>query len=166
MIDLRQKKMVIVFSGIAVTFFILSFVLYMPLVGQIKKKSIETKALEMELLKARNIVNFMKTMGSETRLVTEDNLPIATDTLMKQGEVYHIDFISTKPGEPIRENAYVMLPIDIVLESGYPELGDFLGSLDHLGNCVVKVDEFETAPSANDPSKLKTRLTLNIYVLR
>ena len=166
MIDLRQKKSIIVFSGIAIIAFILCFILYIPLVNQLRVKSNETRALEAELLKARNIVNFMKMARSQLQLVTEDNLSVATDTLMKQGGLYHIDFISTNPGELIREKVYVMLPIDIVLESGYSELGDFLGSLDNLGNSVVKVNEFDVAPSMSDPSKLKTRLTLSIYALR
>jgi Tfp pilus assembly protein PilO len=166
MIDLRQKKLIIVFSGIAIIAFLLCFILYIPLVNQLRAKSKETRALEAKLLEARNIITFMKTMGSELALVTEDNFSVATDTLMKQGGLYHIDFISTKPGAPIREEVYVMLPIDIALESGYSELGDFLGSLDNLKNSVVKVNEFEVAPSMSEPSKLKTRLTLNIYVLR
>jgi hypothetical protein len=166
MIDLRKKKLIILFSGIAIIVFILCFILYIPLVKQLRIKNNETRALEAELLKARDIVTFMKTTGSNLKLVSEENSSVATDTLMKQGGLYHIDFISTNPGEPIRETIYVMIPIDIALESGYSELGNFLGALDNLGNSIVKVNEFEVAPNMSDPLKLKTRLTLNIYVLR
>ena len=166
MMNLHKKKLIIVFSGIAIIAFSVCFILYLPLVNQLKMKNNETKALEAELFKARNIAALMKTMGSRPQLATEEDLSVVTDTLMKQGGIYHIDFSSTKPKEALREKAYVMLPIDIVLESGYSELGNFLGSLDNLENSVIKVNEFEVAPSTSDPLKLKTKLTLNIYVLR
>ncbi len=158
--------MIIIFVGIAIIGFILYLILYMPLVRQLKVKSNETKAQEAELLKARNIVTSMKTTGSKAQLVTEDNLSIAIDELTKRGKLHNINFVSVKLGELIRETVYAILPIEMVLESGYLELGGFLGSLDELQKSVVKVNEFEVLPQASEPSKLNTRLMLNMYILR
>ncbi|MFA5275538.1 MAG: type 4a pilus biogenesis protein PilO [Candidatus Omnitrophota bacterium] len=165
--DFSKNKLIIISAGIAIGGFILFFILYIPLARQLSLKSNEAKTLEAELSKARGTVAFMKTAASRQQLVNEESLSVATDELIRRGGLYHINFVSTKPGETVREaEAYAMLPIDIVLDSGYTELGDFLGSLDSLEKSVVKVDEFDLAPSTSEPSKLRVRLTLDMYVLR
>lgn len=158
--------MIIISVGIAIIAFIFYLILYRPLVRQLKLKSNETKAQEAELLKAQNIVTSMKTIGSRPELVSEDNLSIAIDELTKQGKLHNINFVSIMPGELIRETVYAILPIEMVLESGYLEFGGFLGSLDELEKSVVKVNEFEVSPQGDEPSKLNTKLMLNMYILR
>ncbi|MGA2775025.1 MAG: type 4a pilus biogenesis protein PilO [Candidatus Omnitrophota bacterium] len=166
MISFNRNKLIIISVGIAIAGFILCFVLYMPLVRQLRLKSNDAKTLEAELFKARDTVAYMQTVASRQQLVNEENLFVATDELIKRGGLYHINFVSTRLEEPRREAVYVMLPIYIVLESGYSELGDFLGSLDNLEKSVIKVDEFDLAPSTSEPSKLRAKLTLDMYVLR
>jgi len=163
--NFSKYKFMIVSCGIAVIVLILGLVLCLPLANQLSKKNKEAKTQEVELLKARDAIVFMKTMGSNLQLVTEENLPSAVDMLIKQGKLYHVDIISTNPQEPIQGKAYSMLAIDLVLESSYSDLCDFLGALDSLGNSVVKVDKFEVALSS-DPARLKTKLTVNVHVLR
>jgi len=166
MVNLGKYRRIILFSGIGVFVIILCFILFSPLLRQMRIKKNEMKKIESELSRARKIVSNLKKMHQKPELVNEDNLSVATEKIMKQGELNRINFVSTTPKEPVRKDDYVMVPIDITLESGYQELGNFLGSLDSLGNCVVKVDSLEVTPSANDPSKLKTNLTLSVFVLK
>lgn len=166
MIELNKQKLNIIFAGIALIVLILCFILYMPLARRLKAQVNETKTLEVELINARNIVTSMTRVETRTDWTTEDNLPIATDELVKLGGRCNVNFASIMPGELVRGDVYGMLPVDIILVSGYSELGNFLGALDGLKKSVVKVNEFEVYPSKTEPSKLKAKLTLNMYVLK
>jgi Tfp pilus assembly protein PilO len=167
MINFNRNKPVIISASVIIAGFILFSFLYRPLLKDLKLKGNEARTLETQAVKARDIVAFMKTaVNSSQQLVNEENLSLATDELIKRGASYHLNFVYTQPGQPVQESVYAVLPIDIVLDAGYSELGDFLGSLDTLTKSVVKVQAFDLAPSTSEPSKLRIKLTLNMYILK
>lgn len=166
MINLEKNKFKIIISGIAIIACILFFILYLPLVGQLKIKGNETKAIELELFKARNIAASIKTMENNIRLATGGDFNVVLGSLMKRGRLYHVNFISTKSGDPIQDKLYTMFPINFTLESGYKDIGNFLGSLDSLSNSIIKVSEFRITPILGETAKLKTTLTLKMYLLK
>jgi len=50
------------------------------------------------------------------------------------------------------------------IESTYEKLGVFLGSLDDLEKALVRIKSFDITPDKEDPSKLTTDLSVEIYL--
>jgi Tfp pilus assembly protein PilO len=139
----------------------------MPLMKELRKHYLECKSLEADVLDARNVITLVDKTYAERVLIKEKDISQAIDKLTRHGKLEGINFISINPKE-IRKKAdsrYKILPIEMEIESGYEQLGAFLGSLDDLEKGLIKVKSLYVVPNKEDPSRLMTDLVVDMYLL-
>lgn len=165
--EIGQRELVIAVSA-AVVFIALGsyLILFAPLLTKIKAKYLECRSVEQGVAACRNIINSAGDVYGAKVLMTEKSVHRAIDELTRHGRAKGINFISIKPQTvtSAKNPRYKILPVSIMVESNYAELGIFLGSLDELEKSLVKVKSFDIKPDSDDPSKFLTDVALDIYL--
>ena len=141
-------------------------IIYQPLLRQLKIQGSTAKTMENELAEARSLINTAKTQGGEERLIKEEEVSRAIDELTREGKLKGINFISMtpRPTEKSADFRFQILPLEIETESTYEALGLFLGSLDDLKGSLMTVASFNAASQRQEPSKLRAKLNLRLYL--
>ncbi len=142
------------------------FLLYAPLIRELRAKRLEFKTCETDLFSARNIIESVKTKEIKGILITEEDIPFAIDELTRHGRLKDINFISMTPGkiEKPKDSQYKILPVEMQTESSYKKLGVFLGSLGELKKSLVTIMSFDIVTLKEDPSRLRTELIVNMHL--
>ena len=145
---------------------ILFLLLYLPLMNRLKIRGSECRSLEAEANQARTSLGTLKKAPPAKSLITEGEISLAIDELTKQGKSEGVNFISITPRqtEKSEDSKYRILPIDIEAESSYEALGRFLGSLELLREGLMTVGSFDVSPDSRKPSRIRTRLTVSLYL--
>lgn len=153
-------------SAIAVMGLGLYSFLYSPLSHQLSSAHRECSAIESEVLHAQDSISSLKLRPPRKGLIAEEEISQAIDELTKGGKSKGVNFISITPRqiEDVKESSHKACPIDIEIESTYEQLGTFLGVLDELGNSIVTITNFNIISAKEGLSKLKTKLTLTMYI--
>ena len=162
----RGKYWIAAGSGAVLLLFGYYLFFYRPLTLELGKKARESREIE-NLVTAAHVHSLPAGHeGDEDKLISEESVSTAIEELTAQGKIMGINFLSiaSRQREHAEGKAYSVLPIEMELESSYEALGRFLGSLEGLHRCLVTARTFESLPANNDPSKLKTRLTVNLYL--
>jgi Tfp pilus assembly protein PilO len=162
-IKLTQKNLVLAAAAIIVVIALVAYFLFLtPLVGQIKKKHLECKAIESNVIECRNII---ETLGKGGRLLLpEEEVSYTIDELTRLGKARGVNFVSMIPQKIEKSGQYRILPVEIQLESTYRQLGSFLGSLDNLEKGLIRMQSFDVTSGKDDMSKLISDLILEVYI--
>jgi len=162
----KEKLMLIIPVIVIMAAMAVYFVVFAPLLEESRKKYIECRTVESEVLKVRAIIKAAGEIEGRRILMTEGDISQVTDELTRHGRSKGVDFISIDPGEAQKEKGsdYKILPIKMEIESTYEQLGTFLGSLDDLEKGLVTVESFSIIPDTNDAARLSTDLVVDIYL--
>lgn len=163
----RERYWVAIGAGVIFLLFGYYLFLYRPLALELGKKAKESREIENIVSSARVDTGSQVREGIERKLISEESVSAAIEELTAQGKMVGVSFlsISSRTRERAEGRAYSILPIEMELESSYEALGRFLGSLEELHKCLVTVRTFEAIPdSGTDAAKLKTKLTVNLYL--
>ncbi|GEM_PF-4819536 len=145
-------------------------VFYAPLAGKLHQAALRCVALEKEAVVVRSAAVSLKGSGGTSsggrRLLSENEISSAIDELTKAGKAHRVRFSSLTPRDASTDtgSGYRTLPVEIEAESGYKELGIFLGDLENLPKGLVTVESFDLTPDSRNPSIFKTRLSLDLYL--
>jgi Tfp pilus assembly protein PilO len=164
----KEKLRIVVWGSIALVVLVVYLSLFVPLIKTLGSKYRECKNCETDVIDARNLINSVRLQETMSAILTEDDVALAIDELTRLGKVKGIDFISMTPREKRKEKgaSYGILPIEIETESGYKDLGIFLGSLAGLRDSLTTVSSFRiTAHKKDDASKLRAKLVIDMYLL-
>lgn len=166
--ELTRERLTIIIAGATlVVLFGLYLFLYRPLISKCRQAGLECRGIEREVLLAREaITSFLNQNISEKHLISEEDVSLAIDELTKQGRSKGINFVSITPEQIKKAENYPckVLPIEMKTESTYKELGIFLGSLDDLEKSLITVRNFSLTSDKKDPSKVETKLVINMYL--
>lgn len=162
----KQGFIAAVSAVVVIAIFLIYTFVYMPLIHKLKTSYLECKLCENQLADARNIIGLAGKTNSDKILVAEKDALLAMDELTKHGKEMKVDFVSMKPGDIAigSDGDYKTLPIDMDIEASDEQFANFLGSLDNLKKAVIKVKSFDAIPDEKDRTKLKARLTVNMYL--
>ena len=143
--------------------------IYHPLLHSLKTQSSACRLVEDELTQARRMIASFKAGGKERVFIPEEEVSLAIDELTRVGKFEEISFISVTPRDSEKPEGpqpqpYKVLPLEMETESTYEALGRFLGSLGELKNSLITVENFNVTPSPEDPSRLRARLKVHLYV--
>ncbi len=165
--ELTKERLIIIIGG-AITLVALGtyFLLYAPLIRELRAKQLEFKTCETDVFNARNIIGSVKAGETKGVLITEQDIPFAIDELTRYGRLCVINFVSMTPKEieKAKDSQYKILPIEMHIESSYKKLGVFLGSLSTLEKSLVTIRSFNVVTLKNDPSMLETGLVVEMYL--
>lgn len=166
--ELTKEKLIgIIVGGVVIVGFGLYLFLYGPLITRLKTAHLECKTLELDTLQAQSKTISLKTTDVRKGLLAEEDISLAIDELTRQGKLKDINFISMTPKE-IKESEdflFKILPIKTEIESTYKGIGRFLGSLEGLEKSLVVVRDFNITPDEGNPIMLKTKLTVDMYLV-
>ncbi len=163
------KKPILIGSGVLLAAFFYA-VFYAPLAGKLHQAALRCFALEKEAAAVRSAAASLKSSGAAASggrmLLSENEISSAIEELSRAGKMHKVRFSSITPREASADtrSGYRALPVEIEAESGYQELGIFLGDLENLPKGLVTVESFDLAPDSRNPSLFKSRLGLNLYL--
>ncbi|MCQ9206417.1 MAG: type 4a pilus biogenesis protein PilO [Omnitrophica bacterium] len=166
-IELTQERLIIAIVTVGALIALAVYLIFFaPLMMKLKTEYLKCKAAENEVIECRNIIAVSGRVYGKRVLMTEKGLSRAMNELTRHGKTKGIDFISINPGKINKEKGsrYKILPIEMEIESAYEEIGTFLGSLDDLEKCLIKVKSFKMSLSAKDPRKITTHLIVDLYL--
>jgi len=139
--------------------------IYQPLLRRIRIKAAECHSLEPQVLQARKNVSILAIKGHEKNFIGPDEIASAIEELTQRGRAKGVTFLSFTPRQvEKKEEGYQILPIDMEIESPYRAIGNFMGGLDTLEKCLVTVRRFDIVPLSDKADKIRTRLTVNLYL--
>lgn len=139
--------------------------IYQPLLKKIRVKAAECHLLEPQVLQARKNVSILAIKGREKNFIGPEEIASAIEELTQRGRAKGVTFLSFTPRQIEKKGAgYQVLPIDMEIESQYRDIGNFIGGLDTLDKCLATVRNFYITPLSDKTDKVKTRLTVNLYL--
>lgn len=167
-VELTKDRLIIVVSAGAV-FIVLGacLIFYAPLIRELRKKHLECKSSESQLLQARNIIESKGQRRKVRVLITEKEVSQAIDELTKHCGLMGVNVISISPKE-IREeqgSQFKILPIEMEIKAAEQKFAASIGSLAELEKCLIKVKSFDLVVDAEDKAKLKAKLVLDIHLV-
>ena len=129
-------------AGIFLLALFLFFLVYLPLGLRLQKAGEEISQLQSKLEAARETI--ASTEGSPLHLPEQKEVSSLIEELTEFGKGLGADFRSIRP-QQIQQTSlgYQLLPVEIVIESSYQELGLFMGSLRELKGGVATVSQFQ-----------------------
>ncbi len=167
---ISRKKLIFIGSGLLLAGSLGIYgILYRPLIHKLKTDFAQCAATEKEVARARAAVASLKSLKSERsnpELLPESEIPAAINELTQEAKSKKIRFITLTPGQPSETTGTStrVLPVEIEAESGYRELGNFLGSFERLPKGLFTLKGFEIFPDSKNPLALRSRLSLNLYL--
>lgn len=160
-----DKKTIIIIVGIAAA--VIAFVLMAaPLFKEVRSMGIEVKVLEQEMASVRQAIQLKGKFRKKGDLLTGQRLSRAIGEISRTGTVKNINFLSVSPQKVIKTQGskYPILPIRMVLQSEYKDLGLFLRALEGLKQSIVTVRSFEIRSGGQVPSQIRTDLVIELYL--
>ncbi len=167
MIEFIKEKRTVIVAGIAVAAIGIYLTIYAPILSKLSLKKKECLALETILSESRSdIADFLKKGGMKKELTQEEAVAFLVGEITRLGKEKGLSFVSVAPKSIVESSAavYRILPVEVIVESSYSELGEFLGLLDDLEKGVVTVAGFKIAPRSGNTSRLRSELLLNLYL--
>ena len=141
-------------------------ILFRPLQTELGVKGREAKTEETKAEEGRSIIDSMRRSQVRSGLLTASEMSLAIEELTRRGKELGIEFISMSPGEPVKEpdSVYEIIPVRLELLSNYEDVGFFLGMLDELDSGLATVSDFAATPEPGVSSRVKTSLTIHMYL--
>lgn len=162
----KQRLPLIVGGASLVIFFVTYLFLFQPLVHQLKVQASECSRTEAEVAEARSHAFIFKDRPLKKSLITESEATVAINELTRRGNLKGVEFVLLTPKkiEKPAGQAFRILPIETEIKSTYENLGNFLGSLDEMEKSLITVGSFTASLDPEEVSKVRTHLTLYLYL--
>lgn len=160
-----DKKTIIIIVGIAAA--VIAFVLMAaPLFKEVRSMGTQVKVLEQEMASVRQAIQLKGKFRKKGDLLTRREVSLAIDEIGKTGVLRKITFLSIIPRKITKAQGskYPVLPIRMVLQSEYKDLGLFLRALEGLKQSIVTVRSFEIRSGGQVPSQIRTDLVIELYL--
>ncbi len=151
-------------AGAALALVVLYLSLYAPLIHQLRVQGGACRLAEFEVNQARNVIQAFKAREIEKSLLSDAQVSETLEQITRHGNEIGVTFLVVTSHTPEEKENYRILPIDMELESAYESLGQFLGDLDDLKGSLITVKDFVVTSKKDDPLKLDTRLSLDLYL--
>jgi Tfp pilus assembly protein PilO len=121
--------------------------------------------LNNEINDMRNLMDAVKKFELRNPLANEETVSVAIGELTQRGMEAGVEFSSINSGDVRVEKALncKCLPLAIKLESDVKAISAFMGVLDNLEKSLVKVKSFNIRRKGDDPSRLETDLSVDMY---
>lgn len=160
-----RKKNTAIVSGIAIAAAIVIAFVYLPLISEIRRRSVEYNSLTHQLSAARINLGSFKGMEAGKRLIQEREISSVIDAIAAEGRRHLLDFraISQEELRHIEEN-HLILPVKIEMEGDYRQLGLFFGALENIKGAVVTAEEFRIWRDERILPKISAAVVLNIHL--
>lgn len=156
----------------------LYFFVFRPLLRKIEIGRKEYTKIEADIFRSRSIIRSAEKIKSKRTLLTEKHSDILQpiNELSKRKKLEKVNFVSIcrkdkeketgrkKKGKKGKKGPYKVLPIEMILESTYEDLGIFFEELDDLDQGVVSIASFAIIPFQEKPEQLKTTMCLDMYL--
>ncbi len=139
---------------------------YIPLLSRIKAKSLEYAKIERDIASSRGLIESCRNMKSDFEIISEKEVSVAVDELTGHAKDLGIKFRAIKPGEFAKEDPvykYRMLPVEMDIQASDKQFADFLGSLDELRKCLIKVESFEVTADPKNREVIIAKIVIDIY---
>ncbi len=165
-LKLKTDKRKLLIPGISLAIIlILVFVVYLPLIHRLiqTKNQVILKEKEISELQSQTQILSVK---RKRKLPSLKEVSLAIDELSKLGADNKIDFVSIDPRQTqiVSSMPYQILPIDMVVESEYDDLGRFLGALENLKQSLVTLERLQIQRDEKILPRLRIKLTVNMYL--
>lgn len=162
----RERLIIALFAAAAVVTVVIYAIIYKPLINRLKVSYRECRLCENQVADARNMIEIAGKTSGDRVLVAEKDTLFAMDELTKHGKTMGVNFISIRPGNIVDDPSakYKILPIDMEIEASDEQASKFIGSLDELKKAVMKVKSFDISPDEHDRTKVKAKLTVDMYL--
>ncbi len=167
--ELNKEKIVVVIGSVVLLMGVMTYAFfYGPLIKLLKDQRLVYQNLETTLANSQETINHFSSNASAATLITEAQISGAIDEVTKAGKALGVNIISMKvePINAVDDREVRMLPISVETESSYEGLGRFFGSVDSLKKSLVTIGNFYISVATENSDKLKTTLTLNMYLLK
>lgn len=151
-------------TGAALVLVFVYLIFYAPLMKRLATDAHACRLAEGEVKDARNMIQAFKAREIEKSLLSDLQVSDMLEQITRHGNQIGVTFLAVTSHTSEEGEHYRILPIDMELESAYESLGQFLGDLDDLKGSLITVKDFVVTPRKEDPLKLDTRLTLNVYL--
>jgi hypothetical protein len=166
---IKGNPMAVLAAAIAVVAFIAYIIIFTPMIKEIKKKYLECRRCESEVINAHNIIEYAKTVGKSYGcrvLISEKEAATGIEEFTEHAKELDVNFLSLKPQNIITKEGvpYKIMPIELELEAPDKQFVDFLGSIDELKKAIVTVENFDITPDLNDHAKLHAKMVVDIYL--
>jgi len=165
-LDIAMNKKTIVVISAIVAAGLFFFALIMPLFSKASRLSSEVKALDSDLEVVREALDRSKRTKPRADFLSRLEVSIAIDEMTNVGADMNINFLSTSP-QAIRQlegMKHSVLPISMVIQSEYEDLGVFLVALEHLEKSVVTVKEFVIHGDPAVLPRLITEIVVEVHL--
>lgn len=142
-------------------------IVYAPLGRQLAKESGRATKAAREVAEVRAVIASYSgnESASSRQLLAEDEATAAIHELSRAAQLQKVRFLSLSPGQPADAGGeYRIQNVDIEAESDFPALGEFLGNLETLPSGIFSVKAWDAFPDPKDPSKLRSKLNLALYL--
>lgn len=160
-----DKKTMAMAAGIILVA-VISALMLGPLFSKVRRVGEEVKALEREMLAARDGMKTRDKFQKSGSLLTRQKVSLAIDEMTRIGATLGINFLSISP-QPIAKishSKYPVLPIRMDLKSEYENLGHFLGALETLQESIVTVRSFDMDCNLKTSSLIETELVVEVHL--
>lgn len=166
MLNIRLDKkttFVTAIGVIAVAAFALTVI---PLWNKARSVGSEVKALEHELISVRKVLQSRGKFRQTGALLTRPKTFLAIDEITKTGASHGINFLSISPQKitKTKDSRYPAFPIRMDLQSGYRDLGLFLGALERLKESITAVKSLQIEADPQVQSQIRTGLVIEVYL--
>lgn len=142
---------------------------YAPLIADLSREGSRASAVEKQAAEAHAAIASYRSSelaGSQRRLLTEEEVSEAIHELSRTAQIQKVRFISLSPGQAAEtgDHEYRTQSLQIEAESSFEDLGVFLSGLDEQPLGIFTVKGLDAAPDPRDKTRIKTRLTLDLYL--
>lgn len=137
-----------------------------PLAGNVRLAGERLRVLEQELDTVHRTLEKGRGIPLKGRLLAREEVSSVMDEITKQGKAFNINFLSITPLEIEKTDhpAYQRLPIGMEIESQYKDLGLFLGVMEDSTEGIVAVKKFAIRREESILPRVRSNLTLDVYL--
>jgi Tfp pilus assembly protein PilO len=163
---IQVEKKIIIIAGTVAMVMVASVLMIVPLWNKAGSKAAEVKILEEEMLSARQALQSGKKLQKTGTLLTRRKISLAIDEMTKIGAANNVNFQSISPQKITKKKdaIYPVLPIRMVLQSGYQDLGAFFGALEGLEESIITVKSFQIEADPQALPLVRTDLVVEVYL--
>jgi len=161
----KNKIIIIVGSSVLLLSLALYFFAYKPLIKKINLAHQEYSGIEEKINLSKEALAALQELQIKKDPINEKNLKEVSAEIVSLAKQNGLVVIATNIAAAERQEAgFKIVPLEMETESNYKALGVFLGQLEGLPFGPVELKDFLAGNNQGAASRLKSRLTLNLYL--
>jgi Tfp pilus assembly protein PilO len=140
---------------------------YRPLELELVRQKAEMQSVETRAARAHEAVVSVGKEGVRAIAATEKEALLVIDELTREGKARGVNFaaITPKPFEAASDPHFKILPVELVLESRFEDLGNFLGTFENLKRTFATAPHFRVVYDERNPGKVRAEVLAHLYFL-